>query len=338
MNFKGITLAVLSFVLVAVSCSVENDAYMNDVNKEMASVSDADVLLTAKVSLNVVATKSSDLAGTEDADAIHNCLVFLLNAQDKVVGVTFTDNYTNTWEPKFMTKVQDGLHILAIANVNIDNFLGCSSLAEIQKQVLNDASSLPKQGGADVEFGDFEGSKTTTDVPTFTLSNPIVLKQIAARVELKSFQVNYVGGDQATEKPAVQLTSVELINAKTNAYLFGEYSVCNENHISLLNGTMEPASGYSNIGAWVFQNQSSAPTKLRINFAVGGVERSDYYREYVINPDGAKTTGHTQILPGYIYRLNVTINVDKKVPAFDLNINWQVVNMETINVNVADFD
>ena len=32
MNFKGITLAVLSFVLVAVSCSVENDTYMNDGN------------------------------------------------------------------------------------------------------------------------------------------------------------------------------------------------------------------------------------------------------------------------------------------------------------------
>ncbi|MCD7849436.1 MAG: hypothetical protein LUH63_06645 [Parabacteroides sp.] len=40
MNFKGITLAVFSFVLVAVSCSVENDAYMNDVNKEMVSVSE----------------------------------------------------------------------------------------------------------------------------------------------------------------------------------------------------------------------------------------------------------------------------------------------------------
>ena len=96
MNFKGITLAVLSFVLVAVSCSVENDAYMNDVNKEMASASDADVLLSAKVALNAATTKSSDLAGTEDADAINNCLVFLLNAQDKVAGVTFTDNYTNT--------------------------------------------------------------------------------------------------------------------------------------------------------------------------------------------------------------------------------------------------
>lgn len=334
MNFKGIILTVVSFLLVAVSCSVENDVYMNDVNKEMAQPANVDVLLSAKVALNAE-TKSSKL-GEEAADEIRNCIVFLLNAQNNVAGVVFTDNYTSDWEPKFMTKVQDGLHIFAIANVDIDSFLGCADLNAIRTTVLDNASSLPKQGEANVEFEGFEGSKTTTNVPTFTLSNPILLKQVAAKVELKSFQVRYVGDDSATEKQAVQLTSVELINAKTNGYLQGEYSTCNENPLSLSNGSVDPSSDYSNMGMWVFQNQSNNATKLRIKFTVGGVERDDYYREYTINPEG--NSDHAQILPGYIYRLNVTINVDKKVPAFDLNVNWQVVNMETINVNVADFD
>lgn len=337
MNFKGIILSVVSFLLVAVSCSVEDDAYMNDVNKEMAQPANVDVLLSAKVALNAE-TKSSKPFAKEAADEIKNCIVFLLNAQNNVAGVVFTDNYTSGWEPKFMTKVQDGLHIFAIANVDIDSFLGCADLKAIRATVLNDASSLPKQGEANVEFEGFEGSKTTTDVPTFTLSNPILLKQVAAKVELKSFQVRYVGDDSATEKQAVQLTSVELVNAKTNGYLQGEYSRYNENPLSLFNGSVDPSSDYSNMGMWVFQNQSSNATKLRIKFTVGGVERDDYYREYTINPEGNNSTGHTQILPGYIYRLNVTVNVDKKVPAFDLNVNWQVVNMETINVNVTDFD
>lgn len=332
MNFKGIILVVVSFLLVAVSCSVEDDVYMNDVNKEMVQPTNTDVLLSAKLALKAE-TKSS-----EAADEIENCIVFLLNAQNKVVGVVFTDDYTSGWEPKFMTKVQTGLRILAIANVDINNFLSCSDLDGIRAKVLEDASSLPKQGEATVEFGEFEGSKTTTDVHPFTLLNPIVLKQVAARVELKSFQVRYIGDESATEKQAVQLTSVELVNAKTCGYLQEEYSDYNENPLSLFNGSVDPSSDYSNMGMWVFQNQSSNPTKLRIKFTVGGVERDDYYREYTINPEGNNTTGHTQILPGYIYRLNVTVNVDKKVPAFDLNVNWQVVNMETIDVNVADFD
>lgn len=329
MNFKGITLAVLSFVLVAVSCSVENDTYMNDVNKEMASVTGDNVLLVAEVALDAIVTKGStaEVAGSEDADAINNCIAFLLNAQNNVVGIVSTDQYTEGWTPKFMTKVQNGLHILAIANVDINKFSGCSSLNQIQNQVISNASSLPKQGEAAVEFGDFEGSTNTTSVPTFTLSESIVLKQIAAKVELAGFNYEYTGEDsEALEAPAVALQKVTLINAKNASYIFAED-----------NSSFETMTSESTTGATFscFQNSDSDnKTALQLTMTIGA---KTVVKSYTIKtPENGETL--EVVKPGYIYRVTVKLSVNKISKEFDVDLQYEAVPFQAVTVNIPDFN
>lgn len=334
MDIKGLILATVSFLLVAVSCSVENDTIMNDIDNGVTQTSAGDVVLSANLTTQAKVTTK---AGNYDNE-IRNCIVFLLNANDKVIGLTSTETYTEEWIPSIMTKVQQGLYMVAVANVDIDDFKKCSTYSAIENEVLNHPEYLTKQGRVDVLFGNFEGSASAVDAPVFTVSDPILLKQVSARVELSSFQVNYVGEADATEKPVVLLTSVELVNTKTESYLFRESAGYNQNPISLFSGVMEPSADLDNIGMWVFQNQSSNATKMTLKFSVNGVENDSYSREYTINPEGKGASDHNQILAGNVYKLNVKVNVYREVPEFDVDLDWEVIDMEAIQVNIPDFE
>lgn len=307
MNFKGIILTVVSFLLVAVSCSVENDTYMNNNNNVESSVviSDQEAYLSFNINANAVTKSISEPSPSDTLSAVSSCSVVLFS-NDNILAVMDDVTVVNgeLQNCSFLTKVRNDLRVAIIANTT-QSFENCPTMEDVCKKVQtqDDLETLVKYGEAAVSFGDVKGSASTKDAPKVTVN--VTLHQLAAIVELASFNTTFVEGAKVEE---VVITKVELRNANVNTYT--DQKGCSK--IETLTQTMEMnVKEFSKVN---FRSYASNDVTLSITFKVGDRE---YEKSYEINGG--------LINSGYIYRLNVNMTLK----AHDVNMN--------VELSVADW-
>lgn len=305
MNFKGIILTVVSFLLVAVSCSVEDDVYMNNNNNIESSVIISDQEAYLSFNINANAVTKSNVSTSDTLSAVSSCSVVLFSNDNILAvmdGVTVVNGELQNCS--FLTKVRNDLRVAIIANTT-QSFENCPTMEDVRKKVQTqkDLETLVKYGEAAVSFGDVKGSASTKDAPKVTVN--VTLHQLAAIVELASFNTTFVEDAKVEE---VVITKVELRNANVNTYT--DQKGCSK--IETLTQTMEMnVKEFSKVN---FRSYASNDVTLSITFKVGDRE---YEKSYKINGG--------LINSGYIYRLNVNM----KLNAHDVNMN--------VELSVADW-
>lgn len=305
MNFKGIILTVVSFLLVAVSCSVEDDVYMNNNNNVESSVIISDQEAYLSFNINANAVTKSNVSTSDTLSAVSSCSVVLFSNDNILAvmdGVTVVNGELQNCS--FLTKVRNDLRVAIIANTT-QSFENCPTMEDVRKKVQTqkDLETLVKYGEAAVSFGDVKGSASTKDAPKVTVN--VTLHQLAAIVELASFNTTFVEDAKVEE---VVITKVELKNANVNTYT--DQNGCSK--IETLTQTMEMnVKEFSKVN---FRSYASNDVTLSITFKVGDRE---YEKSYKINGG--------LINSGYIYRLNVNM----KLNAHDVNMN--------VELSVADW-
>ena len=340
MNFKGITLAVLSFVLVAVSCSVENDTYMNDVNKEMATVSDE----YAYVAFNMGMQTKSSVAGQQtsiaETETISNVTFFLFE-NGKVVGSATAGEGDAYQATRILTKANGSKKVFAIVNLSAETqkrLLSYSTENEVRTAALNesDMNALVKVGEGSVEVVDGVAStpsKYNGEYPTATAS--ITVSQRTARIEISKLTVFYA--DSCTKYP-VTLTGISLKNQNLAGQVEGIASSTNYNsdNTQTINETKEISDktvefeSVSTKTFYTFANETSvedSKTALVLHFSING---KAYDREIKI-----KHIDTEKVEAGYIYRLTINAkvqsnDVESAVECHILDWNYNEINLGDI--------
>ena len=332
MKLKNI-LSVLCFFFVAVACSMEDDVL--DGNSSKLVPEEGSAYVSAVINLGGTQTKAttgnSSALEEYEVDAIASCALFLLDSNNKVVGV-HTETYTNSiaisQEIKFLTKVNVATKAVAVVNYNpnnSENILACSDYNALQSYMEHDANYRIKIGEGQIDWTGVVGSSSTTgDLGMAETS--ITVESRTAIVELVEFAVNY----KTNRQPVVKLESVSLSNLKTQggwsedlkgvttgSFNFDKttyalprnpgYYSSDENHYPLR------ANVYPNTDGG---NNSEKFVTLTLTFSVtdGGASRT-YDRSYIINrpteQDGSFTnnSGHDYVKAGHWYQLKATVNV-----------------------------
>lgn len=304
MNFKGIILTVVSFLLVAVSCSVEDDVYMNNNNNVESSVVISDQEAYLSFNINANAVTKSNVSTSDTLSAVSSCSVVLFS-NDNILAVMDDVTVVNgeLQNCSFLTKVRNDLRVAIIANTT-QSFENCPTMEDVRKKVQTqkDLETLVKYGEAAVSFGDVKGSASTKDAPKVTVN--VTLHQLAAIVELASFNTTFETGAKVEE---VVITKVELKNANLNTYT--DQKGCSK--IETLTQTME--MNVKNFSKIDFRSYESNDVTLSITFKVGDRE---YEKSYKINGGSINS--------GYIYRLNV--NMTLRTHDVDMNVELSVAD------------
>lgn len=234
MKLKNI-LSVFCCVVAMASCSMEDDALMNDISKEIESAQGEakEAYVAVKMDLDGLSTKSvtpGDPSTDNIADQEIKTLALFLLDGDNVINKAFfaTGEFSRESDGTlksngkvfgFLTKKKNTLSLIAVANT--DNGI-------LTKTSRNDIATYAAVLGDCVKyqdvpnFGWFE-KDGSTPYPGYEKINgddgvlaqepayvKIVLKQSYARVELASF--NVIRNAAYDKTVDVQLTNVELLN------------------------------------------------------------------------------------------------------------------------------
>ena len=266
-------ITIISIIFAMVSCSTENDI-LNDINNNNSNATVEDAVISC--SINNVATKALD--NTDEA-TIKNACFFLLDAKGDVLGYR-TGKETVT----FKTKKEEGMKVLAVANISDATMATLSTLASkaaIKAVVLNanDLNELPKMGEA-----------------TATTNTEITVNQIAARIDLQKVTVNSL-----TNANSVTLTKVELVNQVNQIKLNESEAHVNSELVNAGIGVTElPAEDTATL--YTFANNGADATALRLTFTTDGGKVLT--TDVTIKHDGA-----VKVVAGYNYKLNISVNI-----------------------------
>lgn len=353
MNFKGITLAVLSFVLVAVSCSVENDAYMNDVNKEMASVSEEYASLSFNIGMGGQ-TKSVSGPTTESASPlesqINNCIIVLTEGNAASSKIVALQNATNdvivpvegdklAVNANMLIKAKDNLYAIAIANADYSTFSSCNTLGDLESRTLTLSQDNLVKVSQPVAVGAIPAeykSTSTKGTDVYTIPQVLTLTQLTAKVELVAFNVSYTGdNDESLEAPVVVLQKIALANAKSESHIFSQAG--NSFSTDLVKeGAIDYTTAGTLFSCYTFQNNDpNNKTALELTVKIGTKDAK--VKSYTIKtPENGETL--EVVKPGYIYRVTVNLSVNKISKEFDVALQYEAVPFQAVTVNIPDFD
>lgn len=350
MKLKNI-LSALCFLFVATACSMEDDILDN--NSSQLVPEEGSAYISAVINLGGAQTKAT--SGSEKdpdgygADPITSCALFLLDANNKVVGLHTESDETSTAtkrEIKFLTKVNVATKIVAVVNYNPDNtpenLLACSTYREIQAYKEHDANYRIKVGEETISWEGVTGSASTTGNLDEAKVN-ITVHSRTAVVELSKFEVRQKG---AGVLPEVKLTSVSLSNLKSEVGLYSEGASFETNPFSFPNDYLPIAPGSYERGYFrqnVYPNTNDGNTKnkfvtLTLEFTVDGKSSPEFKRSYIINrPTDANFTnnsGHEYVQPGYWYRLSATVTVN--TGKIDCDIECHVLDWDYKSIVLPD--
>lgn len=333
MKLKNI-LSVICFLFVAIACSMEDNIL--DDNPSKLVPENGSAYISAVINLDGTRTKAT--AGNSSApkeyvaDAITSCALFLLDSNNKVVGVhteTYENSTATSQEIKFLAKVNVAKKVVAVVNYNpsnSENILACSDYNALKSYMEHDAHYRLKIGEGSIDWTGVVGSSSTTgDLGTAKTS--IEVESRTAIVELVEFAVNY----KTDRRPVVKLESVSLSNLKTQGGwsedLMGMTTGSFNFDKTTYNLPRDP-NNYSSddsrypLRADVYPNTDGGGSNqdkfvtLTLTFSVteGNVSKT-YDRFYIINrpteADGSFTnnSGHVYVKAGYWYQLKATVNV-----------------------------
>lgn len=349
MKLKNI-LSVFCCVVAMASCSMEDDALMNDISKEIEATSDDYVWISTGIGNGNSMTKAGTETGGSanngaaiNGDYINRCILFLLDGE-KVLAVSDTTlktpdgnpGYESSLDMKFLTKVsKNPLKLVAVVNYDgsmRNTYLACSTLTQLNNIRETNAANRVLVG----EINDIilpEGSPSTVNAPIKEVGTLTVAPRVAC-IDLTSFNVRY----KTTKHPEVKLTGIYYNNIKTEAGLFeeGDDSTVDtfwKEDLNFFRADINPDksltvvdnnNGTGDCNNELRQNKSFFATfpnttgggngqyvQMRIDFTVDGKE---YSRTYTINrptEEGFENkTGTEYVHAGYWYRLNATVNVE----------------------------
>lgn len=340
MKIKNIFFAAI-LVLAGFSCSMEDDAIMNDVEKGIEEATEAYTVLDFGVAFKDMATKATDVELDGDLEAseaerhMSDVSIFLYE-EGKLIEILKADNLEATLvakgasetttnplaDLKFVTKYKAGRKLAAHVVVNPKNFLDDiafgTSVDQLNKTVSGclSATDLIKYGTKEIVFG--------TDVtkhyvsPSDAEQNPntilVTVSQIAARLDFSEFSVTL---EDFENNPVVTFEEARFVNLQQDGKIFGEYA--SEN---IVESVMKISTGEDNswkkIGtAYGYANQygqdSETNTALYVKFTVDG---RTFEKTYPINPaNGENVTNnvaHTGIKGGYLYDIKVHWTITPK--------------------------
>ena len=347
------TLSVLFFLLFAVACTSESDTIMNDIDKEVETTTEKVAVFDISFMSNVIDTKASvSEDDTESKDnearvaenAISNCFIAALDAENNVVSSfvyegkeDFTQNgniatINNHMIIKVPANTPPTLRFYAVANLYITEqytssikgeLLGCKTLSAIQEVVFNDEAPtvLVKVGCSEA----YSNYKTGTSINSDTYTEvTIPVTQRSAAIELAEFKVVDSNKNEIKE---VVVKSLQLLNMKEKAKVGGEYEDSNKNkpqescryHLEddCVNESGYHFSSFKDIRIYAYDNTSDAKTSLKIDYTVNGVF---YSRTYTIKTPA--TNGYTEsVVGGKLYQLYVTVGAVSEDIQFKVN-DW----------------
>ena len=342
MKIKNIFFAAI-LVLAGFSCSMEDDAIMNDVEKGIEKATEAYTVLDFGVAFNEMATKSTtvepdaseDATGNENEEEkkISEISVFLLEG-GKVMGIlrpekvnqvsSNPDGSITLKDLKFVTKYKAGRTLEAHVVINGNQFLKDINIGDAETQLNKSisgclsADQLIKYGSRSIVFG--------TDVtehnpsPAVAENNPkticVKVSHIAARIDFSEFRVTLK--DFGDKTPIITFDEAKFVNLQQDGEIFGGYAdVKVETGASLNRGTKE-GTVWTNMGTvYGYANQysakSSSNTALYVKFTVDG---RTFEKTYPINPENGDNVtnmvGHTGIKGGYLYDIKVHWTITPK--------------------------
>lgn len=325
MKIKNIILIVVAFVFTAVSCSVEEDVLPSNNNNTNNSVviSDQEVYLAFNLNAETKAEGATNTDAPKGAE-VTSCSVVLFTDDNQIIAVedevAVKDNQLQNCS--FLTKVRSDLNVAIIANTK-KTFESCATMKEVREKVLDkdDLARFVKYGEAKVDFGDMEGSTSTSATKESTVEVKVALKEKVAVVELNSFKLNFEEGAKEDE---VVVKTVELVNANTETYTNAEGGSSISTLSNEINTKLEDNAEIKT----TFRTFPNKEVYMKINYTVGGKEFS---KSFLVNK-----TNDGLVESAYIYRLNVTLtqfahDVDVNVV---LNVNDWVGN--TIRMDMTE--
>ncbi|MCD7849397.1 MAG: hypothetical protein LUH63_06435 [Parabacteroides sp.] len=231
MKLKNI-LSILCVFFVATACSMEDDIIQNDFGKNNEAFSDGNVHLSFTLQGGTATTKSSATGNPatekiEATEVISTCSVILFKGDDVLAardGVTVTNNTTLPTGFSILTKEQTGLSVMIVANstVSFANYSDMDAVkAAVQATETFADGTLVKVGTAAINFSDksapvntnYAASTSTAKTETNTYTQAVTVYQLAARIELTSFNVTY----KASKAANVVIKSVRLLNSNVSS-------------------------------------------------------------------------------------------------------------------------
>lgn len=342
MKIKNIFFAAI-LVLAGFSCSMEDDAIMNDVEKGIEEATEAYTVLDFGVAFKDMATKATvvgpgdDLEASEAERHMSDVSIFLYEG-GKLIEVLKADKQDATLvaegasetttnplaDLKFVTKYKAGRTLAAHVVVNTGQFLDGitfgSSVTELNKTVSGclSATDLIKYGTKEIVFG--------TDVtkhyvsPSDAEQDPntilVTVSQIAARLDFSQFSVT-LNGFETT--PVVTFEEAKFVNLQQDGKIVDGYAGSTvANGVSLdrsTSGNQEGAIVWTGMGtAYGYANRYEADsrtnTALYVKFTVDG---RTFDKTYPINPaDIEKDVEHDGIKGGYLYDIKVHWTITPK--------------------------
>lgn len=325
MKIKNIILIVVAFVFTAVSCSVEEDVLPSNNNNTNNSVviSDQEVYLAFNLNAETKA-EGAELTNAPKGAEVTSCSVVLFTTSDQIIAVEDNVVVSNNQlqDCSFLTKVRNDLNVAIIANTK-KTFESCATMKAVREMVLDeeDLACFVKYGEAKVDFGNIEGSTSTSATKESTVEVKVALKEKVAVVELNSFKLNFAENAKMEE---VTVTKVELVNANTETYTNAE----EHSEISTLSNDINKKLEDNTEIKTTFRTFPNKEVYMKITYTVGGKEFS---KSFLVNKDNGGS-----VESAYIYRLNVTLtqhahDVDVNVV---LNVNDWVGN--TIRMDMTE--
>lgn len=342
MKIKNIFYAAI-LVLAGFSCSMEDDAIMNDVEKGIEKATEAYTVLDFGVAFKEMATKAtvvgpgSDLEASEAERHMSDVSIFLYE-EGKLIEILKADNLEATLvaegasetttnplaDLKFVTKYKAGrtlaAHVVVNAGQSLDDITFGSSVTELNKTVSGclSATDLIKYGIKEIVFG--------TDVtkhyvsPSDAERDPntilVTVSQIAARLDFSQFSVTLNGFEKT---PVVTFEEAKFVNLQQDGKIVDGYAGSTvADGVSLdrsTSGNQEGAIVWTGMGtAYGYANRYEADsrtnTALYVKFTVDG---RTFDKTYPINPaDIEKDVEYDGIKGGYLYDIKVRWTITPK--------------------------
>lgn len=332
MKIKNI-LALLCFLCIGVSCSMEDDILSGvDTKGTEANILDTEAVFTLSLSGNSSMTRAAETedpnVATSTEATISNCFVAIIKGDNEVLSSywyetsdlqaaknDYTTDITRHMIVKVPSKNQPTLKAYAVANLKEETagkLLACTTLSGIKEVELVEQPNLLVKLG-EQSIGSY---KTTAKLATHDDDNcnkiTIPVFQRAAAFELASFKVVDTSkgkvNNEYPEVPNVKVVSIEMFAIKLSAKVVGEYGssfseVKDIRHPGDKN-PMDPNNGtygtYDKIRFYGYDNTDGENvTSMKIVYTVNGVSMD---RTYPI-----KTGNDTKVVGGNLYKLYVTI-------------------------------
>lgn len=340
MKLKNI-LSVFCCLVAMASCSMEDDVLNSPVKEIQSPNSEREAILNINLASTTLFTKSTEVANGDKETKLENCVLVLMEGDDVLSVRTSNDIDATTGKVNnatFLTKVRSGLSLIAIVNVaNTNDYLSVATRAALNKEVAvdpNSAACLVKQGESKIEFPVGFGSSSTELTEENTLSVKINVSQLAAKIELNTFNITYASGIQ--KEKLVTLTSVSFDNINKKSYIFTEHDLDKDTNTFTLDRVLSAGENVIGSSVYSYANTNEAnPVNMTLTFRIGEVgsmHSETVTKSYVVNKTNGPGTSlegegsDNYVNPGYLYRINVNMTVNTHVIDTDVvcyTLDWE---------------